>query len=263
MERYAFIWKAIQRYGYELDYRESYINSTDLKHTKVRIGCDKHGFYEQAAELHLYYFKGCKGCQYEKLHNSHSSNKEKFIQKYKEKFGCEAKYILDDIEYYNSHTYIYPICPKHGKFKIKPYKLLQGQGCSHCKSSHLENEMRKFLKENNINFEEQKQFSWLLYNGNHQSLDFYLAEYNIGIECQGNQHFKEDKGRYADISQNIKRDNNKCKLCKENKVPILYYAPFFKLENIKYNKEIYNENNFFTDLNELLDKIKALIINIS
>ena len=191
----------------------------------------------------------------------HSANKEKFIQKYKDKFGSEAKYILDDIEYYNSHTYIYPICSKHGRFRIMPYKLLQGRGCPHCKSSHLENEMRKFLKDNNIEFEGQKQFPWLLYNGNHQSLDFYLTDYNIGIECQGNQHFKEDRKRFSDISLIIERDSNKFNLCEENNIPILYYAPFFKLENIIYNKEIYNENNFFINLNELLNKIKNPNLN--
>ena len=59
------------------------------------------------------------------------------------------------------------------------------EGCSRCNESHLECEVRLFLQEHKINFEQQKRFDWL----GLQSLDFYLPEYNIAIECQGRQHF--------------------------------------------------------------------------
>lgn len=37
-----------------------------------------------------------------------------------------------------------------------------------------------------IKFEYEKHFKWLCF----QSLDFYLPEYNVAIECQGVQHFQ-------------------------------------------------------------------------
>ena len=45
-----------------------------------------------------------------------------------------------------------------------------------------------------------------------QSLDFYLPDYNIGIECQGIQHFKNDK-MYNKLEEVQNRDERKKKLC--------------------------------------------------
>lgn len=196
---------------------------------------------------------------YNYLHKLFADTKESFIAKYKARFGNETNYILDDIEYYNSHTPIYPICKIHGRFKIMPYKLLQGQGCSKCKSSHLENEIRSFLQMNNIEFEEQKTFDWLLYkNKTHQYIDFYVPKYNIGIECQGIQHFKADNKRFKDISIHLDRDLNKSNLCKENNLKLIYYTKF-KFDNITENKEIYSKEEYFTSKNKLLKYLKILM----
>ena len=57
---------------------------------------------------------------------------------------------------------------------------------------YLKNLDRKqyVLEKNNIVFIEQYREKWL----SKQSLDFYLPEYNIAIECQGMQHFKNERG---------------------------------------------------------------------
>ena len=46
-------------------------------------------------------------------------------------------------------------------------------------------EIRLFLSNENVKYIQQKRFSWL----GRQSLDFYLPDQNIAIECQGEQHF--------------------------------------------------------------------------
>ena len=103
-----------------------------------------------------------------------------------------------------------------------------------------------FLNENNIKWEYEKRFKWL----GLQSLDFYLPDYNIAIECQGEQHFYPVN--FGGISneeallkhQNIKKlDENKKKLCDENDVKILYYA------NKQYDK------NIIIDKNNILQKL--------
>ena len=43
-----------------------------------------------------------------------------------------------------------------------------------------------FLLTENIVFEHRKHFEWL----GQQHLDFYLPEFNIAIECQGEQHYE-------------------------------------------------------------------------
>lgn len=60
------------------------------------------------------------------------------------------------------------------------------------------------------------------------SLDFFLPNHNIGIECQGIQHFKPVEmfgGEDAFIDQTM-RDELKKNLCKKNNVYLLYYANY-------------------------------------
>ena len=65
-------------------------------------------------------------------------------------------------------------------------------GCPLCRKSKLEIEVENLLNTLNIRYEYQKQFDWLNF-AKPQSLDFYLPDYNIAIECQGDTHFAHFK----------------------------------------------------------------------
>lgn len=81
-----------------------------------------------------------------------------------------------------------------------------------------------------------------------QSLDFYLPDYNIAIECQGKQHFEPfhffngEEG----LIETKERDKKKMELCKHNNVKLLYYA------NYQYNFPY----EVITSKNKLLKLIK-------
>lgn len=71
------------------------------------------------------------------------------------------------------------------------------------------------------------------------SLDFYIKEKKIAIECQGIQHFKVYGWSTKQILEDIQqRDNLKNKLCYEHGIKILYYSnlhidyPYKVFENI-------------------------------
>ena len=122
-----------------------------------------------------------------------------------------------------------------------------GQGCPICKMSKLENEIRMFLLKNKIKFTTQKTFPWLKSKKNGRlKLDFYLDEYNVGIECQGGQHYEpfDIFGGQKEYENTVERDSIKKNLCKEYKIPILYFA------NHKY------EENLITNKKTLLKEIK-------
>lgn len=76
------------------------------------------------------------------------------------------------------------------------------------------------LNDNNIKYERFKHFDWL----GRQSLDFYLPDYNIGIECQGEQHFKPIKyfGGEDKFNKIVERDKRKLELCQNNNVKLLF-----------------------------------------
>ena len=104
-----------------------------------------------------------------------------------------------------------------------------GGVCPICVASKIETTMernvRYFLKRHHIEYQREKQFDWLK-RGRSMPLDFYLPQYNVGIECQGYQHFRShiffggDEG-LKDIQE---RDLLKKRLCDENGVRLLYYS---------------------------------------
>ena len=226
-----FIKKAKEIHGDIYDYTKvNYINSK----TKVCIICPIHGEFWQTPYGHLHY-KGCPKCSVEKVHSLQRHTSEEFIKK-AEKVHND-KYDYSKVNYINANTKVCIICPIHGEFWQIPHDHLKRVGCPKCCQSHMEKETEEILSNNNIRYESQKRFEWL----GKQSLDFYLPDYNIAIECQGEQHFKPidfaGKGEeWAEnlLKDNIERDKKKVKLCEEKKIKLFY---------INYNENIIEKFN--------------------
>ena len=120
-------------------------------------------------------------------------------------------------------------------------KHLQGQGCSYCNESRLEKEIAAYLTDNSIDFIRQQKFDWLKHK-KPLSLDFYLPKYNIGIECQGEQHYEpiEKFGGDEEYKIIVERDKIKLNECNENGVKLLYYT---KYKNVEGNDIYRNKTN--------------------
>ena len=209
-----FIEKAKQIHGDKYDYSKvEYVNYK----TKVCIICPKHGEFWQNPHHHLSRKQGCHLCN-----GGVNLNTEEFIDKAKKIHG--DKYDYSKVKYIDNRTKVCIICPEHGEFWQTPNCHLNGQGCPKCNQSKMENEISLFLKQNDIIFEQQKRFNWL----GRQSLDFYLPDYNIAIECQGKQHF-ESRDRFGGIDglkERIEKDKLKKHICETNNVKIIYYANY-------------------------------------
>lgn len=226
--------------GDKYDYSKiKYINSV----TKVCVICPIHGEFWIKPNDHLN-GRGCKNCFLEK----YTRTTEQFIEKAKEIHS--DKYDYSKVEYINSKTKVCIICPIHGEFWQTPNSHIQKIGCPKCNESHLEREIRLFLQEHNINFEQQKRFKWL----GLQSLDFYLPDYNIAIECQGRQHFIDEsfgENTIEPLNKRQERDFRKFKLCENNNIKILYFSNL----NINYpynvieDKELLLEQIYTTTKN--------------
>lgn len=154
------------------------------------------------------------------------SNKEEFIKKAKQVHG--DKYDYSKVNYINSQTKVCIISSEHGEFWQTPGSHIYAKcGCPKCSSIPiLEKEISDLLMSKNIKYIEQKTFSWLRGKSKPQRLDFYLPDYNIVIECQGEQHFKPIKyfGGINKYNTIISRDINKFNLCKERGIDIIYYS---------------------------------------
>ena len=230
-----FIERAVLIHNNKYDYSKVDYNNSNKK---VCIICPEHGEFWQSPSSHLQ-GHGCKKCLLEKMNNITRMTKEEFIIRAKEMHG--DKYDYSKVEYKNCDKEVCIICPVHGEFWQKPYYHIHKGGCPHCKESKLEKNMCKFLTNNEISFNRQKHFKWL----GRQSLDFYLPDYNIAIECQGRQHFVPVNyfGGIKGFEYRKLLDKSKKDLCKENGVEILYFS------DKKWNEDIIIDNNV------LLEKI--------
>lgn len=112
----------------------------------------------------------------------------------------------------------------------------------------MEEKTRLLLKKYNVPFAEQKTFEWLKFKRK-QYLDFYLPDYNIAIECQGEQHYRPvDFSHVNNITKanenliiNQARDKNKQILCEKHGIVILYIGFNENLEEKLTN--LLKENN--------------------
>ena len=146
--------------------------------------------------------------------------KEEFIKEATEKH--EGKYDYSKVEYVNAKTKVCIKCPEHGEFWQTPADHTRGIGCPTCNISHLERSVMSYLDEVGIAYDYQKHFKWV----GRQSLDFYLPDYKVGIECQGGQHFfpVEHFGGDKGFKKTLERDKRKKTLCEKHGIKLLYFG---------------------------------------
>ena len=204
-------------------YDYSKVNYVNNK-TKVCIICPEHGEFWQVPHQHTK-GQGCPKCANEANGERCRSSKEDFIKKARKKHG--NKYDYSKVDYVNCDTKVCIICPKHGEFWQRPADHLRGRGCSKCNLSHLERSVMNYLDDMGIAYDYQKHFDWL----GRQSLDFYLPDYNMGIECQGEQHFfpvdfagNGVEWACKEFDKLIKRDKRKKALCEKHGIKLLYFG---------------------------------------
>ena len=215
--------------------------------SKIKLYCKKHGYFVSTA-YHLLQGHGCPKCGVKKNADKKRLTICDCIERFREIHG--DKYDYSKMDYINIRTKVCIICPEHGEFWQTPQKHMSGQGCPKCKRSHMENDISMLLTNNNIEFIEQKKFSWL----GLQSLDFYLPKYNIGIECQGMQHFEPTR-HFKNCEVLLKRDELKYQLCNENNLKLLYYTDYNISDEALNKHRIYTKDNLVFNKKELLNKI--------
>ena len=237
-----FIEKAQKIYGNKYDYSKvEYINNKTkvciICHEKDKYG-NEHGEFWQRPNDHL------SGYECPKCGGNHMPTTEEWIKK--AQIIHENKYDYSKVHYIDAHTKVCIICPTHGEFWQTPNNHLNGCGCPNCNSdnkSKMEENIHKLLKKHHIKHERQKTFIWLK-NKRNMFLDFYLPNYNVAIEVQGEQHFRaiEKFGGSDFYLLQHERDEVKKKLCLEHNIKLFYIT-----------KKNYN-------INEVLEYIKSKII---
>jgi len=175
------------------------------------------------AWLHLKSKHGCPSCGNEAIGKALSFTKEQFILKSQKVHGDKFDY--SKVEMHNATNKVIIICRKHGEFKQLAQSHLGGVGCPKCASSKGENAIRSFLDANNIRYIAQHQFPDCK-RVKCLKFDFYLPDYHICIEYDGEGHFRPIKNidlkkallllKYAQENDHIKNE-----YCKSKNIPLL------------------------------------------
>ena len=168
---------------------------------------------------------GCSKCS-----NNKRKDTETFIKESIEVHGI--KYSYDNVKYVNNNTKVRITCPIHGEFEMIPLNFLKGQGCPKSgrayrqKETNLFNILKKVFPSTKIIHS--------YYNAKilgKKEIDIFFPEYNIGIEYQGEQHFKPiDFGGYGKeratqiFEDTQQRDVEKKEICKKNGIKLFYFS---------------------------------------
>ena len=190
--------------------------------TKILHKCLIDGYEWESTPDHILRGSGCPMCG-------------NTLKKNSEQYKKDVELIDNNIEvleeYINYKTPILHMCKIDGcRWYAQPSNILAGSGCPMCKLSRGEKRIAAWLNQNNINFSIQKTFNKCK-DKKLLPFDFYLNDYNICIEYDGEQHYKpiDYFGGEKKFKQTQRRDSIKTKYCFDHNIPLL---------RIRYDQDI-------------------------
>ena len=179
----------------------------------IYIYCNDCGkIFKKTVHSHINNKSECPYCNI----STNKLNKDFFIEKAKKLYG--EKYSYSEVEYINSKTKVKIYCNDCKEyFWQNPNDHLSNHGHSCVKSKQEEN-IKKFLIENHIPFDYQKEYDDCRGKKRKLPFDFYLPEYDLLIEVQGEQHSKSKKffGGEKYLKERIRLDNIKKEYAEKN-----------------------------------------------
>ena len=213
-----FIEKARQLHP-EYDYSKvNYVTSAE----KVIIICPKHGEFLMSPSSFLS-GRGCPKCG-----GNYRPTTDEFIERARQ---LHPEYDYSKVNYVNTASKVIIICPKHGEFLMSPRDFLSGSGCPKCSESKGERIIRNWLEKHKFYYERQCRLPGL----KHYPYDFYLPKFNLLIEYNGEQHYKElpfFHRKQGSFENQLMRDSIKKDYAEKEGYELLV-IPFWEQNNIE------------------------------
>lgn len=232
----VFIKRAKSIYGNRFVYdKTKYIGI----HEKICVTCRQHGdFYVRANDF--LNDVNCKECSKIKCSRQRRKKKDTFIVESLNKHG--NLYDYSKVKYINQNTKVEIICPTHGSFFQKPKEHLNGCGCPMCKRSLGETKVSIFLDKYKIKYIKQYSITneSLFCSNKNIVVDFYVIQYNLFIEYNGEQHYKPINafGGEESFYKQQERDMALRQYCKEHNINLLEisYKEYNNIDDILKRK---------------------------
>ena len=169
----------------QIELLSPYISS----HNKIKCRCKVCEHQWKALPYSLLHGSGCKKCAKNRLSEKNKISNDEFISRL-ERIN---KNIIPLDNYNGMDNKIRFYCKTcNNIWETTPHYILSPNAiCSHCSSSKGESKISTYLRNNCIIYVQQYKFENLIgVNGGKLSYDFYLPQYNLLIEFQGEQHVK-------------------------------------------------------------------------
>ena len=210
-------------------------NFKNISIQKLKVKCPKN---------HIWYTTFSKfrdGIRCEKCGSLRTGLKNRltydFVKSEIEKTG----YKLLSKEYTNEKSELLIECDEGHKYKTSWGRFRDGIRCTECSMSIGERQIKDFLKQNNITYERQYSYSNLKSDfGRLLRFDFYLPDYNLLIEYQG--EFHDDSINYRRnkkaVERAMKYDQYKREYCNLYNIDLLeiWYWDFENINKILKEK---------------------------
>ena len=163
-----------------------------IKSDRIRYKCPIHGWQETRYDCHVDLKCGCPVCAGYPNKLSTEQRKANWVKRCKKKYNDRFDY--SQFVYVNNDTKGLVTCKEHHySYMIDPWMHLRGAGgCPFCTGSEGEVHIRTWLENHHINFVPQYSIpnENLFCKRKHLMVDFYLPDYRMFIEMNGEQHYK-------------------------------------------------------------------------
>lgn len=198
---------------------------------------------------------GCKFCGDDRTREARRND----FDKVKDVFLKHDMLLIEDQIYKNSSQKLKYICIHHKEKGIQEMSCSNAlkNYCPFCNIKKGELSISNYLDNQNVNYEFQKRFKDLLSNKNgHLSYDFYLPDYNLLIEYQGQQHYYpvDFFGGEEQFAIQKTHDEQKRKYAKDNNYKLLE-IPYTEFDNINDILDNYINTKILRDCGDSCDNI--------
>lgn len=212
-----FSHRLYQIYGNQFDVLSEYVSNN----TKIKLKCNRCGniIYKAPVKMTGRAKEGCYICSGKNRYKDRNYLQKEVDKKYPDQFIILGEYTTS-----KTPILVKRITCSH-VYYISPDNLLRGKGCPKCSirqssymdivESYLSNHMITYIKE--ARFPDCKNIRTLPF-------DYYLPDYNMCIEVDGEFHFNNNskdlnlQSNYHEVS---KRDNIKTAYCINNNIRLL------------------------------------------
>ncbi|HEX3075035.1 MAG TPA: hypothetical protein VHP30_15585 [Ignavibacteriales bacterium] len=213
---------------------------TDYTHgeNKINVECPE-GHSWLSSPLYLLKGKGCPICNKENSVSPLKKSHQQFVKEMDDKFGDEYT-VLGEYSLFNK-----PVSIRHNPCGNQWHPIASNVfakgSCPKCKRSKGEKDIRKFLVDNSLSYEEE--FTFEDCRGDKYSLRFdfcvmknesiwFLVEYDGEFHFEENRMYKDEFIRKQKFIELKERDSIKTEYCISNSIPLLR-IPYWEKENVQ------------------------------